>query len=136
LYGTAARLRTLGPGGATFSDLDDSTLEFYLSAASEKFDSYVGKRGYDVALSTYGLSLELSVYQVASWMLLVGVRGVNPADPAHAALAKSHDDAVLWWRDVAKGLANLKGDAPARLSTGTARVISTTSCGTGSTRGW
>jgi len=132
MIGTIYSLRDYGPGAA-FASLSDPVLTAYLGAASAFVSSYLRERGYDAEVATYGPDLEFAVYRIATWDLMVGVRGVNPADPAHAALAKNRDDAVMWLRDVAKGVANLAGAAPARRAQAVASVVSTTG---EPTRGW
>lgn len=132
MIGTVNSLRDYGPGAA-FVGLDDVLLEKYLLGASDFASSYLREHGYDAEVATYGTELELAVYRIATWDLMVSVRGVNPADPAHAALAKTRDDAERWLRDVAKGVANLAGAAPARRATAVASVVSVP---TEPTRGW
>lgn len=130
--------RATGPG-ASFGDDDESAIQWHLEAVEAKFASYIGSRGYDNVIASAGLDYQLAVIQVATWNLMVAVRGVNPADPAHAALKIQHDEAMSWVRDVASGKANLDtGAAPARKRTMTARVFSAlddTSDNDG-TRGW
>lgn len=136
MYGTALGLRTNGPQGA-FDDLDDDVLTFHITAASQQFDSLVGNRGYVDPVATYGSGLELAVYKVATWTLMTASRGVNPADPAHAALAKNHDDALQWWRDIAKGNAGLGASATARLPVATIGIFGDVgSTGGNEPRGW
>jgi hypothetical protein len=129
---TVSDVRTYGPGAA-FTNLTDGQVQFYIDAAESQLASYIGSRGYE-ALTAADNDYKLSILKVVTWDLMVGCRGVNPADPAHAALKMSRDEAVAWWKDVQKGTANISGATPARKRTGTARVFST---GSGSgTRGF
>ncbi len=141
MYGTALGLRSYGPqsseGVSIFDSLADSVVEFHLTGASRKFDSYAGNRGYSMALGTFTEDLEQSVYAVAIWTLLTGVVGANPADPAHAALAKAHDDAIGWWRDIGRGIANPGGAPTGRLAHATIGIFSPDCTGGGEgPRGW
>jgi hypothetical protein len=114
--------RDFGPG-ASMVDLSDAVVGFYLQGAEDLAASYIGQRGYDT-LTTTGNDYKGAVFKIATWDLLVNVRGVNPADPAHAAVKVSRDEAVAWLRDVAKGVANLVGALPVRTSAGMASVFS------------
>ncbi len=135
-YGSAASFLEAASTGTAFSDIPQETIERFLASASRKFDSYTGNRGYTSALADYGDDLEMSIYNVARWELLVSV-GVNPADPAHAALAKAHDDAISWWKDIAKGWANLGGGVTPRVAAGVISVYSDEDeSGGNTTRGW
>src|SRR5688500_1222630 len=141
MYGTALGLRGYGPqsseGVGVFDHLDDSVIEFHLTGATRRFDSYAGNRGYSMALGTWTEDLEQSIYQVAIWTLLTTVVGVNPADPAHAALAKAHDDAVGWWRDIGRGIANPGGAPTGRLATGVIGIFTGADVvGSEEPRGW
>jgi hypothetical protein len=132
----ASTFLTYGPAAA-FEEVPEDTIDWYLDAAERVIFSYVGNRGYE-ALTASDSDYTLAVFKIATWDMMVGVRGVNPADPAHAALKMARDEAVSWVRDVGKGVANISGATPARKATGTARVFSsaaTNSDGT-RTRGW
>lgn len=132
----ASDFTTYGPAAA-FTDVADATITWYLDAAERLIHSYVGDRGYE-ALTAADADYVLAVFKIATWDMMVGVRGVNPADPGHAALKMARDEAVSWLKDVAKGAANISGATPARKATGTARVFSsapTNDDGT-QTRGW
>lgn len=129
---TVDDLRDYGPGAA-FVDVADGVLEFHIDAAEKTVASYIGERGYQ-ALTAADSDYKLAILKMVTWNIIVSVRGVNPADPAHAALKMQYDEARSWLRDVQKGEANISGATPARARTGTSRVFST---GGGSgTRGW
>lgn len=129
---TAADFLDYGPA-SSFASLTEAQITWYLDAAERVIASYVGSRGYD-ALTAGDSDYTLAVFKIATWDLLVGVRGANPADPAHAACKMARDEAIAWVRDVAKGAANISGAAPAREKTGTARVFAPST--TDGTRGW
>lgn len=131
MIGTVNSLRDFGPGAA-FANLADAVLAKHLDSASEKALSYLRVGGYEEALTTYGPNVEMEVYRVATWTIIAGQRGVNPADPAHVSLRLAHDDALAWFRHLAKNDARLAGEAPARRATGTASVVT----GTGGSHGW
>ncbi len=128
----ASTFLAYGPAAA-FEDVPEATIAWYLDAAERLIASYVGNRGYE-ALTAADSDYTLAVFKISTWDMMVGVRGVNPADPAHAALKMQRDEAVAWVRDVAKGEANISGATPARKRTGTPRVRYPSS-GEGS-RGW
>ncbi len=119
---TAATFRLYGPA-ASFVDVPDDTVDWYLDAAERRIASLIGKRGY-AELTAADSDFTLAVFEIATWKLMVGVRGVNPSDPAHLALKAGHDEAMSWIKSVAKGEANISGATPARARTGTARAFS------------
>lgn len=135
MYGSVGRFREFDAQSA-FGDLSDDVIERHITEASERFDSYVGERGYSVALDSYGTSLEQSIYRWVAGALMVSVRGANPQDPSNAGVLLGQKNSEDWWQAIAKGRANLKGDSPARAQTMTARVIYATGDDGESTRGW
>ena len=118
---TPAEFLANGPGAA-FEDLDESVVQYYLDGAEQLAASYLVGRGYG-PIATAGNDYRIAIFKIASWDLMTGVRGVNPADPAHAGLKMARDEAVAWLRDVARGIANLGGAAAARVPHGTAAVF-------------
>ncbi len=134
---SAAAFRTYGPGGA-FVNLTDAQIEWALQGAEDLAASYLSGRGYG-ELTAAGNDYQAAVFKIAAWDLVVLTRGVNPADPAHAALKMQRDEAVGWLRDVAEGVANLGGAtvAPTRVAAGLAAVFleDTTTSGH-TTEGW
>lgn len=133
---SSATFRSYGPA-ASFVDVPDATIDWYLDAAERRIASLIGKRGY-AELTDADTDFTLAVFEIATWKLMVGVRGVNPQDPAHLALKAGHDEAMAWVGKVAKGEANISGATPARAETGLARAFSpapTNDDGT-QTRGW
>lgn len=132
---SVANFRSYGPGAA-FVDLTDGQIEFHLASAEGMALGYIGGRGYDAAIASADKDLQTAIFKIAAWDLVVGVRGVNPADPGHASMKMQRDEAVSWLKDVARGLANLAGaSAPARARTGTASIVST-SDDDETSRGW
>lgn len=132
----ASTFRSYGPA-SSFVDVDDSVIDWYLDASERRIASLIGSRGY-AELTAADTDFTLAVFEIATWKLMVGVRGVNPADPAHLALKAGHDEAMSWVKSVAKGEANISGALPARKRTGTASAFSsapTNDDGT-QTRGW
>lgn len=108
-YADLEDLASFGLTANATTGLDTTELERQLEAASSLADSYMGGRGYDLPIHHWGSDLRSAVARIAAWQVIVHHRGVNPSNPAHAALAKSHDDAIAWLRDVAAGKANLSG---------------------------
>lgn len=135
MYGSVGRFREFDAQDA-FADLSDDVIERHITEASERFDSYVGDRGYSVALDTYGTSLEQSIYRWACGALMVSVRGANPQDPSNAGVLLGQKNSEDWWEKIASGRANLRGDSPMRAQSMTARVIFATDEDGESTRGW
>lgn len=125
-YAGASEFGTWGLPPVATSDVPASVLNAHIEAASSLADSYIGMRGYDLPLTTWGLDVTQSVCRIAAWTLLVSYRGINPDDPAHEALSKAHDAAVAWLRDVAKGVANISvvDATPARRRVALAEAIS------------
>jgi phage gp36-like protein len=135
-YATTDDLASFGlPANAT-SGLDSNEMDRQLEAASSIADSYLANRGYVLPLTTWDLDLRSAVARIAAWQIVMHHRGVNPNNPSHAALAKSHDDALQWLRDVSAGKANLNVTAttPARANTGVIGVYTLDDAET--LRGW
>lgn len=126
--------RDYGPAGS-FVDVDDGVILWHLDAAERTVASYIGKHGYE-ALTAADSDFTLAIFKMTTWDLLVGVRGVNPADAGHMAAKMARDEAVAWLKDVQKGYANISGATPARSATGTARVFVTAQSDGSNTRGW
>ncbi len=134
-YATVDDLAAFGLQASATTGLDTDALEAQLSAASALADSYLSSRGYALPLTTWDVDLRNAVCQIAAWQIVVHHRGVNPSNPAHAALMKSRDDAEAWLRRVAAGQANLVGVSTQlpRARQGVAEVYLPTSDGS---RGW
>lgn len=133
-YATVDEFAVYGLPSASWSDIVDADVETLIEARSAIVDGLIHARGYEAPLTVWGKDLTVLICRLVAWDLLVHLRGVNPADPAHAALALQADKAETALREVVKGYRNLTGTTPARAETGTARVFSSSSS-TGS-RGW
>lgn len=137
-YATLEEFGKFGLPGVATSGLADADLNDAIAGASATADSYIANRGYSLPLTVWGQDLTRAVCQIAAWDVLVHLRGVNPEDAGHAAIAKGRDDATAWLRDVAKGVANLSvvDTVTARSKTGTARVFTVVGSDGSRTRGW
>lgn len=115
-------VRTYGPGAA-LTDVADGVIQFYINATEKTASGYITKRGYS-ELTDADEDFKLAIIKLVSWDILVVHRGVNPADPAHAALKDATDAARKWFTvDVAGGEANIQSATPARVESRTARVF-------------
>lgn len=92
------------PSGA-LTDIANATIDAALLWASEVCDSYMRKR-HLLPLTAWGNDLRTLVCDLAAWRLLKR-KGFNPAAPAHQAILKSYDEALLSLKDVAQGLTEL-----------------------------
>jgi phage gp36-like protein len=107
LIATLEDLAALGPSAAAFpASISDDVKTAHLLRASSKALSYVGKR-YGLPLIEWGSDLTGAVVSIAVFTLLGLRRGVNPANAADGAAERSHDEALLWLRDVSRGIAEL-----------------------------
>lgn len=134
MYATREDL-SLGLADGALTDVDDAVIDSHLMAASTVADGYLAGRGYQLPLSDWGHDLRACVARIAAWTILVHARGVNPNNPAHAALMKAHDDSMAWLRDVSKGVVQLAlfvGEPP-RARQGVVQVFSV---GDEEPRGW
>lgn len=136
-YATQADLAKWGLRASVLAGISPADQDAHLQAASAMADSYLGHRGYALPLTTWGDDLRQSVCKVAAWTLL-NHRGASPDNPADAGVAKAHDDALSWWRDIARGVANLNvtSTASARAPVQRAMVISDDFENGEKTRGW
>lgn len=128
-YATIADLELLGLPATALANVPAEVKTAHLQAASEKADTYLAARGYAVPLATWGQDLRQAVVQIAAWTLLA-YKGVNPEDPASAALAKAHDQALAWIKDVSLNDATLNTAATSPL-VGSAGIVYTAK-----RRGW
>lgn len=110
----------------TFTDLSDVQVAAELQAAEDLCSGLLGGRGYPADILATNQAYVRAVYKIARVDLL-GIRGVNPTDPAHAMIIHERDRSVEWIEKVAKGDANLAGTgAPTRTTTGTAAAFGPT----------
>ncbi len=132
-YATREELAKWGLRANVLAAFTEAEQDAHLQAASAVFESYALNRGYAFPLATWGDDLRMSVVRVAAWTLLT-LRGASPSNPADEGVAKAHDDAISWWRDIARGVANLNISTPDRGPTGVPEVFD---AGGGSgPRGW
>lgn len=94
--------QTLDPD--TFEGIEDTTIDEAIVWASGQADSYIQKRK-TLPLLTWGADLKNAVGDMTAYKLLKK-RGFQPNSP-DTLVVKGYDDAVLWLKDVAKGLAEL-----------------------------
>lgn len=137
-YATLEEFGKYGLPGIATSGLADADIGDAIAGASAMADSYIANRGYALPLTSWGADLTRAVCQIAAWDVLVHLRGVNPEDAAHAAIAKGRDDATAWLRDVSKGVANLSlvDTTAARVAPAVARVFAVLGDDGEATRGW
>lgn len=114
--------RTFGPGAAVV-DLPEEVLQFWIDSAEETASGIVGKRGYEALIATAGKDFKGAIIKIATWDIMVLVRGVSPMDPAHDSLKQAHKHACDWFESVAAGQKNLASPAT-RTTTGLAQVFS------------
>lgn len=101
-YITDAELLSLGLPGAALSVVAESTRDQARAAASAEASSYLKKR-FALPLASWGSDLKRKVADLASYDLMT-FRGFDPGSESGALIVKRRDDAVLWLRDVAKGI--------------------------------
>lgn len=135
-YAGVTEFAVWGLPPAATSGVSADVINAHLEGASAVADSYIGMRGYDIPLTTWGLDVTQAVCRIAAWTLLCNYRGLNPDGNAHEALQAAHDKSVLWLRDVAKGVANLSvvDISPKRRKVSLAEAIAADS--SDDTRGW
>lgn len=133
-YATLEEFAQFGLPAAATENLYSYDVEAQIQSASATADSYLASRGYTIPLVSWGSDVKSAVCRIAAWSILVNLRGVNPEDPAHAAVRLGQQDATQWLRDVAKGVANadIATTSPVRRRTGVAGVLG----GGTSSRGW
>lgn len=102
---TDGELLSMGAALVALNGIDSSVRASAITAASDVALSYVKKR-YALPLIQWGSDLKRAVAHIAAYDLLC-TRGFNPAAAGDPAVKDRHDVAVLWLRDVAKGLAEL-----------------------------
>lgn len=129
-YATIADLELLGLPAAALGSVSADVKNAHLTAASELADSYFVARGYAIPLASWGTELRQAIAQIAAWTLLINNRGVNPEDPSTAAIARAHDQALAWIKDVGRNDATLNAAKTAPAAAPAARVR------TAKRRGW
>lgn len=131
-YADATDLDTYGAIPAATSALFSTAQKnAALDEASAFADSYLASAVPTTPLTTWGVDLRGAVARIAAWKLLQGLRGFDAAAQGNSFKA-ARDEATVWLKDVAKGLAKISGGGSntAPTQTAGARVSSQTS------RGW
>lgn len=99
---TDAELLQLGLPGAAISVVGITVRDEARAAASAEALSYVKKRA-TLPLLSWGSDLRRAVAHLATYDLMV-YRGFDPGSESGALIVKRRDDAILWLRDVARGI--------------------------------
>lgn len=123
-YASVSELNEHVPAGLLASISDPIKLK-KIERRSRWIDGIIGRRGYDVPLTTVPEDIKLAVLQMATWDCLV-FRGFNPEDLGHAALMRDAEMAERHIRSIAKGVDNISGTESTRRKTRIATVISGT----------
>jgi hypothetical protein len=93
---------TFASTGASFPGLSDAQKDRFLAAASSELLGYLSQA--DAApLAAYGDDLRSHVVAVAQYRAMVK-RGFNASSPIDVSIRLGRDDAIMWAKDVAKGL--------------------------------
>jgi phage gp36-like protein len=87
---------------STFADVGAPTITAALVWASSVANSYLGKR-FTLPITVWGEDLKVAVASIAAFRLMKR-RGFSPHGGSDEVIIKAHDDAIVWLRDVAKGL--------------------------------
>lgn len=101
-YITDAELLAMGVPTAALTAVAVGTRDTARKAASDKASSYIKKR-FTLPLLAWGEDMKRAVAHLASYDLM-SYRGLDPASESGVLIIKRYDDAVLWLRDVAKGV--------------------------------
>lgn len=113
-YATAEEFALFGLPTSATSDLAEADITALIEAASAVVDGVIQSRGYTTPLTSWDKDLSMAVCHIAAYTLLFHKRGVNPADPAHAAIAMSKQWADKHIEKVAAGMAKFANATPAR----------------------
>lgn len=106
-YATLTDLVNLGLPSEALETLSSDIKSAALDAASSTAASYLRKR-YSLPLTSWSTDLTRAVVHIACFDLLCN-RGFNPNRGADASVQLRHDNAILWLRDVSKGLCEPEG---------------------------
>lgn len=123
-YASVAELNEHVPADLLSSISDPIKLK-KLERASRWVDSIIGRRGYDVPLTTVPEDIKSAVLDIAAWDCLY-FRGGNPEDPGHQIMLMAKTRAEDHIKQVARGVANISGTEETRRKTRIATVISGT----------
>lgn len=101
-YITRAEFKALGIPDGAWSGLDVSTVDQIILSCSSVANGYIKKRAL-LPLVTWGEDLKMKVADLVQFQLL-SLRGFRPDSGADQVSVKRSDDAILWFKDVARGL--------------------------------
>ena len=104
-YADLDDLGRLGLRKLASAGLSDADLLAALAAASELADSYLRSQ-YKLPLASWGADVRRAVAMIAAWDILSAQRGFNPDSPGDQIWLARYEQAVAWFKDVAKGLVN------------------------------
>lgn len=99
---TDDELLSIGATSGTLSDVSSSQRSDAIDSASSRVLSYLRKR-YKLPLSSWSDDVKWATAQLAAYDL-VKLRGFNPANGRDIVFRENAQEAVMWLRDVAKGL--------------------------------
>lgn len=99
---TDAELLQLGLPGTSLSGVAVAVRDEARAAASDTALSYIKKR-FGLPLLAWGSDIKRAVAHIAVYDLMA-YRGYAPESGVDALIAKRHDDALAWLRDVARGI--------------------------------
>lgn len=101
-YITDDELLAMAIPSAAISAVAVATRDKARKAASDIASSYFKKR-FGLPLLTWGDDVKQNVAMMATYIAMK-FRGFDPASESGALIVKGYDDAILWCRDVAKGV--------------------------------
>lgn len=101
-YITDAELLAMGIPTAALSSVLLATRDSARVVASDLASSYLKKR-FALPILAWGEDLKRAVAHIATYDL-ISYRGMDPGSESGALIIKRHDDAILWLRDVARGI--------------------------------
>ena len=101
-YATTEDFTDGGLPAPALSSVPELTVTDALVKASGVVDGYLRKR-FLLPLTAWGDDVTRAVVHIATYDLL-SLRGFAPAQGVDPLVVKRYDDAILWLRDVAKGL--------------------------------
>ena len=103
-YATTTDLANYGLPSTLLAGVTTEVQDQHLQAATALVKSSLLTR-HEAPISAVGLDVVQATCRIAAWSLLSNVIGFNPGTNPHQAIKASHDDAMMWLTQVAKGLA-------------------------------
>lgn len=101
-YITDAELLAMAIPSAAISAVPVATRDKARKAASDLASGYF-KKQYTLPITAWADDVKLNV-ALAATFIAMKYRGFDPASESGALIVKGYDDAVLWFRDVSKGI--------------------------------